>query len=94
MECWGWNDYGKSSPTAGEFASVSAGEFHSCGVRPDGSMECWGSHKLAKRLTYQVTPPDGEFASVSAGGIHSCGVKLDGSVECWEPQHPPQVTNP
>ena len=29
--------------SAREFASVSAGEGHTCGVRRDGSVECWGS---------------------------------------------------
>ena len=26
----------------GEFASVSAGYEHSCGLRVDGSVACWG----------------------------------------------------
>ena len=37
-----------STPTSAQspinaFASVSAGFFHTCGVRADGSVECWGS---------------------------------------------------
>ena len=61
-----------------QFASVSAGYFHTCGVRRDGSVECWGSD-----LSGQATPPSGEFASVSGGGGHTCGVRRDGSAECW-----------
>ena len=46
-----------------QFASVSAGGFHTCGVSTDGSVECWGFD-----LSGQATPPSGEFASVSGGG--------------------------
>ena len=64
--------------SAREFASVSAGWFHTCGVRTDGSVECWGWNVVG-----QATSPSGEFASVSAGNQHTCGVRTDGSVECW-----------
>ena len=53
---------GRSMPP-GEFVSVSAGLGHTCGVRTDGSVECWGGDEWG-----QSTPPPGEFASVSAGG--------------------------
>ena len=38
----GGEEYGKTVPPEGEFTSVSAGEDYSCGVRTDGSIECWG----------------------------------------------------
>ena len=50
--------------TPGDFASVSAGLDHTCGVGIDGSVACWGDDRLG-----QATPPEGEFASVSAGRI-------------------------
>ena len=57
---------------------------HTCGVRTDGSVECWGSNDdFAGNVVGQVTAPPGEFASVSAGWLHTCGVRTDGSVECW-----------
>ena len=61
-----------------EFASVSAGTNHTCGVRIDGAVECWG-----RDLFGEVTPPPGEFASVSAGWRYTCGVRRDGAVACW-----------
>ena len=60
------------------FASVSAGGYHTCGVREGGSVACWGDDGDG-----QATPPSGRFASVSAGGYHTCGVREGGSVACW-----------
>ena len=61
------------------FASVSAGYGHSCGVKTDGSVVCWGS---GFDDIGQASPLGGSFASVSAGW-ETCGVKTDGSVACW-----------
>ena len=66
------------SGDAASFATISAGGYHSCGLRGDGTVECWGSNDYG-----QSTPPDGQFVSVSAGDEHSCGVREDGTVECW-----------
>ena len=41
VECWGYDGDGQATPPGGEFVSVSAGDFHTCGVRTDGSVECW-----------------------------------------------------
>ena len=36
-------------PLEGDFQSVSAGYDHTCGVRSDGTVACWGSQ--ARGLT-------------------------------------------
>ena len=66
-----------ATPPEGEFASVSEGDDHTCGVRVDGSVAYWGDNEYG-----QATPPEGEFASVSAGIMRTCEVKVDGSVAC------------
>ncbi len=66
------------TPPSGTFVSVSAVLSHTCGVRTDGSVACWGQD-----LFGEATPPSGEFSSVSAGGFHTCGVRTDGAVACW-----------
>ena len=72
-----------------KFASVSAGSDHTCGVRTDGSVACWGDDEYG-----QSTPPEGQFASVSAGSDHTCGVRTDGSVACWGDDEYGQSTPP
>jgi len=62
----------------GSFVSISAGEEHTCGVKTDGSVACWGNNDDG-----QATPPSGSFASVGSGDDHTCGVKTGGSVVCW-----------
>ena len=53
--------------------SVSAGGGHTCGIRSDGTLACWGLN-----VDGQTTPPAGTFAQVSAGGRHTCGIRSDG----------------
>ena len=76
-------------PTAGSFDSVSAGRDHTCGVRSDGSVACWGSNEDG-----EATPPAGSFDSVSAGRIHTCGLRSNGSVACWGSDEYGQATPP
>ena len=61
-----------------EFASISAGDNHTCGVGTDGAVGCWGNNFFDK-----ATPPDGVFVSVDTGRLHTCGVGTDGAVVCW-----------
>ncbi len=67
-----------SSPPDGSFESVSVGWIHACGVRPDGSVVCWGYDGHG-----EASPAAGTFASVSAGTHHTCGVRRDGWISCW-----------
>ena len=55
--------------------SVSAGYLHTCEVKSDGTVVCWGNDEWG-----QATPPPGEFASVSAGRLHTCGVRTSREV--------------
>ena len=87
--CWGDNSQGRASAPSGLFTQVSAGTWHSCGVRSDGSVVCWGDNSSG-----QLAVPSGSFTQVSAGGGHSCGVRVDGSVVCWGNNDHGQTTVP
>ena len=63
-------------PTA--FTAVSAGPFHSCGLRGNGTIVCWG-----RNTDWQRNVPDGTYASVSAGTRHTCALRTDSTAVCW-----------
>ena len=80
------------------FASVSAGGSHACGLSPYGIAFCWGnnsSEQLGNGTTTNSATPVAvagslDFAMVSAGGSHTCGVTSyrggiapGGAAYCW-----------
>ena len=69
---------GEATPPAGTFTQVSAGFEHTCGVRTDGTLACWGDDTFG-----QATPPSGTFIQVSAGNSHTCALQVDGTLACW-----------
>ena len=66
------------SAAGASFIAVSAGDSHSCGLRTDGTIECWGANRDG-----ETDAPGGSFSAVSAGVSHSCGLRTDGTIECW-----------
>jgi len=40
--CWGDNAYGQLDAPSGKFTEVAVGVFYSCGLRDDGTIQCWG----------------------------------------------------
>ena len=74
-------DDGSFEMIFGDFTTVSAGESHSCGVRADSTVVCWGTN-----YDGEADAPPGTFTAVSAGWFHSCGVRADSTVVCWGDQ--------
>jgi hypothetical protein len=68
---------------------IASGGGHSCAIKIDGTIVCWGLNNEG-----QATPPSGTFSSVSAGGLHSCAVRIDGTVACWGKNFDGQSTPP
>ncbi len=77
-----------------DWQSVSAGSTHSCGIRSDKSLWCWGSNHFG-----ELGNGEGDFGmgdsspvrvgnwtdweSVSCGAGFSCGLRGDQSLWCW-----------
>jgi alpha-tubulin suppressor-like RCC1 family protein len=107
--CWGDNAGGQVDPGArtqavratprevpmdARFVSLCAGQRHTCGVRSDGAVQCWGSNRFG-----QVHPAEArnEFAlgtpisfaggsraeEVGCGQSHTCARLNNGQVWCW-----------
>lgn len=61
-------------------AQVSAATVHTCALRTNGTVICWGDNSEG-----ESTVPSGlsSVVEVSAGGYHTCARKTDGTVVCW-----------
>jgi alpha-tubulin suppressor-like RCC1 family protein/pimeloyl-ACP methyl ester carboxylesterase len=76
------------------FATLAAGDHHTCGVTTQGVTYCWGSGKDGRLgtglggITYIEPTPvrvatDLIFQSLTASFEHTCGVTVDGEAHCW-----------
>jgi hypothetical protein len=65
--------------TAFGTGTFSAGGAHSCAIRGDGALVCWGDDSKGQLDGI----PAGTFTAVSAGGAHSCGAPATGRLACW-----------
>jgi alpha-tubulin suppressor-like RCC1 family protein len=86
VECWGSNEHGQLEAPIGKYVEVSAGLHHSCALRLDGTVACWGAGQSAARAYPnfgQADAPAGRFVRIAAGEAHSCGVRVDGTISCW-----------
>jgi len=57
---------------------ISAAGMHTCGLKANGTVVCWGNHTYG-----ESTPPAATFTQVTSGFTYTCGVKTDGTVACW-----------
>ncbi|MBU1537291.1 lamin tail domain-containing protein [Myxococcota bacterium] len=71
------------------FMELTAGDAHTCGIRMDDTLWCWGdntSGQLGDGTTTSHSSPvqvPGAWSSVDAGGSHTCGINTDGTLLCW-----------
>lgn len=72
-----------------EILQISAGDFHTCAIKTDGSLWCWGLNMQGQlgdgTIESKSTPVQimTGVSQVSAGGAHTCAIKNDGSLWCW-----------
>lgn len=54
--------------------AISAGGSHTCGLRSDGSLVCWGQNAYGE-TDVPVLPAVLDYTQVSAGAGHTCGLR-------------------
>ena len=70
----------------GPFVQLAAGDYHSCGLRADGSVACWGcgiNGGSGVGNLDRCRPPDVTFEQIVAVDSTSCGLDLEGRLHCW-----------
>ena len=51
IRCWGNNKFGQLNAPDVRFNAVSAGRFHTCGVRTNRAITCWGNNRFGEADT-------------------------------------------
>lgn len=102
--CWGRNDSGQLGlgarsievvdpgqvGSASDWLTVTAAGAHSCGMRVDGQLSCWGRNGLGElgigELPYHPAPArvgeDDGWSAPTVGYGYSCALR-GGSLACW-----------
>ena len=71
--------------------TVSTGRFHSCGIKNNGDLYCWGRNLNGQLGDGRVNRYEGypkriaedkKWNKVSAGADHTCGIS-EGHIYCW-----------
>ena len=106
--CWGRNNVGQLGtgntrpsplPTVvvgggGSFTArdVAAGRNHTCAVRANGTVSCWGSNDSGQigdgtsginRLSPVAVSGLSNAVAIAAGDAHTCALMAGGTVRCW-----------
>ena len=87
-----------------DWVAVSAGLSHTCAIKTDGSLWCWGDNgkgqlglgegtSVNHPVPTQVIDPAGSWYKVAAGAGHTCGVQTAGSLWCWGDNSKGQLGN-
>jgi alpha-tubulin suppressor-like RCC1 family protein len=73
-----------------QFASIAAGQRHTCAITRSGDAYCWGSNDAGQVNDFAVTGPTLAkvpgvlpWTQITAGFSHSCAVRSDGVLVCW-----------
>ena len=70
--------------------AISAGTWHSCAIRTDGSAFCWGNQGDGRT----DAPFNMQFSAISAGNEFTCALDLAGAPVCWGSNRYDQASPP
>jgi alpha-tubulin suppressor-like RCC1 family protein len=105
--CWGfnslWGELGDGTRNDSSVAvkvvgltnamQIAAGQFHTCALLGDGTVQCWGENRYYGELgsgsgidwstaPIAVTGLSG-VATLAAGAYHTCALMADTTLQCW-----------
>lgn len=77
----------------GTWLDMSAGAYHTCGIKSDNTGWCWGAGwdtgmtgdgtGQTARAPVQLDDGGATWLQITSGNLHSCGIQSDGSAWCW-----------
>lgn len=84
------SDAGPPPPPPSPVVAVASGGQHTCGLRADGRVSCWGSPgaalgygSSANRYDPQDVVGLSDATAIAAGNGHTCATRSGGRVSCW-----------
>lgn len=77
---------------ASTFGAIGADEMHTCSVRPNGTVRCWGRDQNLQLGNDSATVDSNipvtvsgltDTAAIGVGIQHNCVLSMSGGVQCW-----------
>jgi alpha-tubulin suppressor-like RCC1 family protein len=80
-----------AKPGENPATQIACGDFHTCALRTDGTVWCWGRNRSGQvNVGTEVNRPKAavvasldEGRSVALGSTFSCALRKDGTLRCW-----------
>ena len=76
-------------PVGPQLTPVAVGRSHSCAIRADQTIACWGDNRYG-----QIDAPVGHFTAIAAADTHSCAIRADQTIACWGDNRYGQIDAP
>ena len=81
----------RPKPPPGVWDKVAAGAAHTCAIKIDGTLWCWGDNRfgaagVVEGVPYLATPTQiggASWTQISTRGTTTCGIQSDGTMWCW-----------
>ena len=81
----------RPKPAPGAWERVTAGRHHTCGLKVDGTLWCWGDNGYGQTGGGQMVPflevptqiGEATWIDVASQDDHTCGIQTDGTLWCW-----------
>ncbi|HPS31502.1 MAG TPA: hypothetical protein PLZ43_14700, partial [bacterium] len=89
------SDIDTDDTKASSWTAIAAGNYHTCGIRTDDKLYCWGyniigqlgngtSGIISDMYIIPTKTGDDSWSAIVAGGDHTCGIrKSDSKLYCW-----------